>query len=159
MYKEIYLKLADGGEKAFPFLANASTAIRFKMTFRKELSDSIANIVKAAGIEKIAYIAAISGQEKEAVDLGKVDAETLSVFISIAGSGELQTISELAYIMNQAALKADMTRLSVEGYLDWLDQFESLEFLNHIADFIGIYSGNRITSSDVKKKRDQQSGE
>ena len=43
----------------------------------------------------------------------------------------------------------------MESYLDWLEQFETMEFLAHAMDFIMLYMNNRATSSVAKKKEDR----
>ena len=156
MYREITLMLADGSEKVFPFAANGGTAVRFRNVFHKELLASITGIVNSAGAGKLAELLKLS-QEAEAqgqtdIALDELAPETLQIFLSIAGSGELDAISKLAYIMNKAAEGADMKTLDVEGYLDWLEQFETMEFLTHAMDILGLYMSNRMTTSNPKKE-------
>lgn len=158
MYREITLTMADGSEKALPFLANGGTAVRFRMIFKKELLESITGIVKAVGPEQLsALMKTTQAAHDEGVDeisLEDIDPETLTAILSIAGSGEMDTISKLAFIMNRAAEGADMKALDVENYLDWLEQFETMEFLTHAMDFISLYMSNKATTSTMKKKVD-----
>lgn len=156
MFREITLQMADGTEKPVGFLANGGTAVRFRMIFNKELLASITDIVNATGADKLASLiklsqeAAAAGEDEIVLD--QLDPETLQIFLSIAGSGELDTISKLAFIMNKAAEGADMKMLDVEGYLDWLEQFETMEFLTHAMDILGLYMSNRMTASTPKKE-------
>lgn len=156
MYREITLMQADGSEKTIPFLANGGTAVRFRNVFHKELLASITSIVNAAGPDKLAALMKVSqdaeAQGKTDIALEDLDPETLQAVLSIAGSGELDAISKLAYIMNKAAEGADMKTLDVEGYLDWLEQFETMEFLTHAMDILGLYMSNRMTTSNPKKE-------
>lgn len=158
MFREITLTMADGSEKALPFLANGGTAVRFRMIFKKELLESITGIVKAVGPEQLsALMKTTQAAHDEGVDeisLEDIDPETLTAILSIAGSGEMDTISKLAFIMNRAAEGADMKALDVENYLDWLEQFETMEFLTHAMDFISLYMSNKATTSTMKKKVD-----
>ncbi len=155
MYKQINLELATGEKKDFGFLACGTTGLRYKMLFGEELLGAIASIVGAVGSSSISKIlgatqtAAATGQEN--LDLATVDADTLQAFIAIASSGKLDTVSKMAYVMNQQASGADMKKLSVDGYLDWLEQFETMEFLTHALDFIGLYMANREGTSSLKK--------
>lgn len=155
MYREITMQMSDGSEAAIPFNANGATAIRFRSVFGKELLGSIKDIVNAAGADKLLALMKLTGEAEAAgaedISLEDLDPETLQTFISIAGSGEMSTISELAYIMNRSAVGADMRSLDVEGYLDWLEEFESMEFLTRAMDIIGLYMGNRMTTSSPKK--------
>ena len=159
MFREITLTMADGSEKALPFLANGGTAVRFRMIFKKELLESITGIVKAVGPEQLsALMKTTQAAHDEGVDeisLEDIDPETLKAILSIAGSGEMDTISKLAFIMNKAAEGADMKALDIENYLDWLEQFETMEFLTHAMDFISLYMSNKATTSTMKKKVDR----
>ena len=152
MFTKISLQLADGSKKDVPFEANGATAIRYKEVFRKELMASITGIVDAIGTENLALLMAVSGKE---LSMDEMDPQLLKIILTIAGSGHLSSASELAYIMNASAEKKDMRSLSLDGYLDWLEQFESMEFLTHTMDFIGLYLGNRQSTS-VQKKEDAQ---
>lgn len=159
MFKEIELQLADGTKKSMPFLANATTAIRYRQLFQKELLGGITGIFGAVGPDRLLGLVRI-GQEAEAMGdeltLENVDGDTLQTLLSIAGSGELNTISQMAFIMNRQAERAEMGKLSLEQYLDWLEQFESMEFLTKAMDFIGLYMSNRAGTSAPKKDTAQR---
>ena len=68
MYREITLATADGQIKEFPFLANATTAIRFRQVFQKELLGSITAIVTSAGADQLARLLA-TAQAAEAAGI------------------------------------------------------------------------------------------
>ena len=53
--------------------------------------------------------------------------------------------------MNMAAVGSNMNELSMEKYLDWLDQFESMEFLTKSMEILDVYMSNRSTSVEPKK--------
>lgn len=61
---------------------------------------------------------------------------------------------EMAYIMARSAEGADMTKLSREDYLSWLEQFEALDLVrSDVTDAIlGIYSADGRTESAAKKE-------
>ena len=155
MFKKINLQLADGTEKEFSFLACGTTSIRYQQVFKKELLGGITSIVSSVGTEKLVGLVKIEREAQasgaEGIDLENVDPDTLQTLLSIAGSGELATISQMAFIMNRQAEKADMNQLNLEEYLDWLEQFESMEFLTRAMDFIGLYMNNRQSASTPKK--------
>lgn len=159
MHRDITLQMADGTEKSMPFVANGATALRFRMVFNKELVDSISNIMKHIGIEKISALmqsaAAAQAEGKDELSIADMSPDMIASAIAIVGSGEMNTVSELAYIMNAAAEKKDMSSLDANGYLDWLEQFETMEFLTHAMDFIMLYMNNRATTSIPKKKEDR----
>ena len=64
----------------------------------------------------------------------------------------MDTISELAFIMAKAAEKADMSKLNMETYIEWLEQFEPLDLTEASDGVVDIYLANSETSSEVKKK-------
>ncbi|MBO5526390.1 MAG: hypothetical protein J5993_06540 [Clostridia bacterium] len=150
MYREIVLKMADGDEKAIPFKATGTTSIRYKQLFKKELLGSITEIFEKVGSDELIRLMKDTGEEKKEED--NMSPETLQTLIKITGSGQLDTIQQMAYIMNMQAKNADMSKLSLEGYINWLDQFESFEFLTNSMEFIGLYMGNRETTSSQKKE-------
>lgn len=155
MFRKVTLATADGRIKEFNFLANATTAIRFRQVFQKELLGSITAIVSSAGSDQLAKLL-VSAQAAEAagkteIDLNEMDPELVGVLIKIAGSGELETISQMAYIMHEQAAKADMSQLSLSNYIDWLEQFDTMEFLTHAMDFISLYMSQRNATSTPKK--------
>lgn len=159
MFREIELQLADGSKKSMPFLANATTAIRYRQLFQKELLGGITGIFGAVGSDRLLDLVKM-GQAAEAaggeLTLENVDGDTMQTILSIAGSGELDTISKMAFIMNRQAEHAEMGKLNLEQYLDWLDQFEPMEFLTKAMDFIGLYMSNRAGTSTPKKDAAQQ---
>lgn len=163
MHTEINLQMADGTEKNVPFVANGATALRYRMVFGKELMDSISTIVNKLGIEKIASLMqsaqAAQAEGKEELELGDMSPEMIRSAIAIVSTGEMNTVSQLAYIMNAAAEKKDMSSLDVNGYLDWLEQFETMEFLTHAMGIIMLYMNNRATTSIPKKKEDRLIGQ
>lgn len=162
MYRTVTMMMADGAIRDVPFKSCGTTAVRFKMLFKKELLGSITSIIDAAGpegIERILKATQKAEQEgKESISIDDMDQETLQTVIKIGSSEELNTISEMAYIMNMAATGANMNELSIEKYLDWLDQFESMEFLTKSMEIIDIYMTNRETSVEPKKDTAQLTG-
>ena len=155
MYRTITMQLADGSTRNVPFKSCGTTAIRFKMLFGKELLGSITSIIYAAGPEGIKLLlgetekAALQG--KDSIDPNEMDPDTLKAVIKIAGSGEMDSISKLACIMNMAAVGSNMNELSMEGYMAWLDQFESMEFLTKSMEILDVYMSTRSTSVEPKK--------
>lgn len=156
MFRQIKLQLADGTEKEFPFLACGTTSTRFRMIFKKELLGSITGIINSIGTDQLTKLIKIEQKAveegKEELTLDDIDPDTLQLLLSITGSGELDTISKMAFIMNKQAEQSNMAELDLEKYLDWLEQFESMEFLVHAMDFIGLYMSNRTTTSKPKKE-------
>lgn len=64
----------------------------------------------------------------------------------------VDTLSELAFIMAQAAQMEDMSKLNMEVYIEWLEQFEPLDLTEAVEEIVDLYMGNSETISEVKKK-------
>lgn len=56
----------------------------------------------------------------------------------------VETITELAFIMNKQAEKADMTSLDYEGFLTWLEDFGAMTFIESAEDILNIYMDQTI---------------
>ena len=162
MYRTLTMMMADETTREIPFKSCATTGVRFKMIFKKELLGSITSIMYSAGPEGMQRIIEATQKAetegKETISLDEMDPETLQAIIKIGSSGELDTISKMAYIMNMAATGEDMNALSFEKYMDWLDQFDSMEFLTKSMEIIDIYMTNRETSVEPKKDTAQLTG-
>lgn len=65
-------------------------------------------------------------------------------------------ISELAFIMAMASEAKDgkvhLDKLSLDAFVDWLEQFEPLDIAMASEDIVDLYMGNQVTSSESKKK-------
>lgn len=64
---------------------------------------------------------------------------------------------KLGYIMAMSAAKADMNKLSEEGFYAWLETFDQFDMVDASADIVKFYMGNEQTLSTPKKKAGQQS--
>lgn len=151
MYKEIIMQMSDGSQKAIPFVANSAVKHRYNQTFKTELLDDVANIINSIQPEYFDKIMSSSD-----VDLANTDPETLRAFMSIAGHGHLDTIEKLAYIMHRTAT-GEKNKLGVDDWLDWLEEFETLEFTAHAGELIELYMSNVSGGSKLKKNPDQPS--
>lgn len=80
--------------------------------------------------------------------------DVLNEFTHVDGnySVAIDTISKLAFIMTMAATGEDMSKLSMEGYISWLDQFEPFDLTNAADSIVDLYIGNTVGTSEVKKK-------
>lgn len=66
---------------------------------------------------------------------------------------KLELIMELAYVMNkQAETKTikEMLNLNEENYIEWLSDFEPLDFVNAGADILNVYLCSRETETEAK---------
>ena len=137
MNKTVKMTLADGTEHGVSFRATGTTQIRYRMIFRKELMKSLASVAKSMS----------ATDESDGLEtLENMDSDGLSV------------IGELAYIMNLQAEGGDFSEASYDSYLEWLDQFDSMEMITHAPEIIEAYISSRATTSKAKKKNVQPTG-
>lgn len=68
-----------------------------------------------------------------------------------------EMIGELAYIMASDADRRDSMKLSLDGYVKWLEGFDPLAFVDGdvVNGIIALYQGNSYTQATAKKNQDQ----
>lgn len=71
------------------------------------------------------------------------------------GLGASNIVPELTYIMNMQALKKDMSKLNLESFYAWCEDFGALELLNHAEEILSLYIDNLEVDSKAKKKKEQ----
>lgn len=82
-------------------------------------------------------------------------ADLMTEFQSVGNDGGLgmNALQQLSYIMACAADPTkDMNRLNEVTYMDWLENFEPLDFADAAEGIIDLYLGNTKELSEVKKK-------
>ncbi len=45
-----------------------------------------------------------------------------------------------------------MTQLTDDDYMEWLDQFDSLEMMQAAKDIVNVYIGGKVSESELKKR-------
>ena len=121
MYREINLTTINGEEKAFKFLASATTAYRYRQIFNQDL---MVQLNKMQTLQN-------GGTPDESIDS--------TIF------------EKLAFIMNAQAEGKDMKTLNFESFMIWADQFEAMELITHAPEIVELYLGSKITTSVPKK--------
>jgi len=64
---------------------------------------------------------------------------------------DIEIIGRLAYLLNKQAIKADLAKLTEDDYIDWLEGFDSMAFIDSAQEIVGVYLGSRGNSSKAKK--------
>lgn len=59
----------------------------------------------------------------------------------------LEAVSELAYIMNKQAEGADMSKLSFDDFIKWLEGFGPMAFVDASESIVEAYTDSTATSS------------
>lgn len=73
-----------------------------------------------------------------------------------ADGADFSTTDKLAFIMNCQAKKMDMNRINDDMFMEWLEQFDSSTLIDNFNEFVGIYIGNKESTSNPKKEDGQQ---
>lgn len=74
----------------------------------------------------------------------------------IGDDADFTIVDKLAYIMNMSAVKADMNKLNEESFFGWIEQFDSSNSIKIAAEMINLYYGNKESTSESKKKDEEQ---
>lgn len=77
------------------------------------------------------------------VNFGKLGSENEAV--------DFELPSKMAYIMNSSAERKDMNKLNLDGYYEWLEQFEGDTLWQAQNEISGVYLVNQNTKSKPKK--------
>ena len=67
---------------------------------------------------------------------------------------------ELAYILARAGEGADMNKLNIDDYIEWLEDFEAAAWIDPdvVNEIMGIYYGNMDGLSSAKKNQGRPKG-
>lgn len=55
-----------------------------------------------------------------------------------------EVVMRLAYIMHNQAQKVDMNKLNEDGFIEWLEGFSSMAFVNSAEDIINAYMDSTV---------------
>lgn len=67
------------------------------------------------------------------------------------GDFDLDVVSKLAYLMANQAAHTDLKTLDTNKYVDWLDDYDSMAFMNAAQDVFNVYIRSEEKSSQAKK--------
>lgn len=56
----------------------------------------------------------------------------------------VEAVTKLAYIMAKQAEKADMNKLNEDGFIEWLEGFGSMAFVESAEDILNVYMDSTI---------------
>lgn len=56
----------------------------------------------------------------------------------------VEAVTQLAYIMAKQAEKADMNKLNEDGFIEWLEGFGSMAFVESAEDILNVYMDSTI---------------
>lgn len=70
-------------------------------------------------------------------------------------------LEKMGFVMAKFAETKDrkaMLKLNEDNFLEWLDRFDRLDYLNALADIRATYEGQMLTDADAKKNNAEQNG-
>jgi len=67
------------------------------------------------------------------------------------GEIDAEIVSKLAYLMSKQSAKVDLRTLNTEEYIAWLEEFDSMAFVDHAKEIFAVYIGSKGGSSKAKK--------
>lgn len=56
----------------------------------------------------------------------------------------VEAVTQLAYIMAKQAEKADMNKLNEDGFIEWLEGFGSMAFVESAEDILNVYMDSTV---------------
>lgn len=84
-------------------------------------------------------------------DLTKDATKLINDQNTLGDDADFSVSDKLAYIMNMAAIKADMNKINIDSFYEWIEQFDSSNSIEIMGDIIGIYFGTKKSTSEPKK--------
>lgn len=60
----------------------------------------------------------------------------------------LETVMQLAFIMSKQAEKADMTKLNEETFIEWLEGFGSMAFVEAAEEILNVYMDTTVSTAN-----------
>ena len=70
-------------------------------------------------------------------------------------------LEKMGFVMAKFAETKDrksMLKLNEDNFLEWLDHFDRVDYLNALADIRATYEGQMLTDADAKKNNAEQNG-
>ena len=64
-----------------------------------------------------------------------------------AQSEGVEAVTELAYIMSKQAEKADMNKLNYEEFINWLEDFSPMAFVETAEEILNVYVDSTVSTS------------
>lgn len=79
-------------------------------------------------------------------------ADILTGILANDGEIDYEVVSKLAYLMAmQANKQVDMSTVTYDGYVNWVEGFDSMAFINDSQDILDVYISSKKGASTTKK--------
>jgi hypothetical protein len=77
--------------------------------------------------------------------------DLLTGIIGKDGNFDIDVVSKLAFLMAKQAAKVDMTTLNMDQYVAWLEDFDSMAFIDNAENILNLFIKSRDNTSKAKK--------
>lgn len=77
--------------------------------------------------------------------------DLLSSAITADGDLDTEIVSKLAFLMSKQSAKVDLRALNEDEYIAWLEDFDSMAFVNNAREIFNVYMSSKGNSSKQKK--------
>lgn len=78
--------------------------------------------------------------------------DLLTGIVNAEGNFDVDVVSKLAFVMAKQAAKVDLNAQNMDTYIEWLEDFDSMAFIENINEIVEIYSNSKGNSSKQKKR-------
>ena len=77
--------------------------------------------------------------------------DLLNAMMFSGGDIDIDILGRLAFVLSKQAAKANMSALSEDEYIEWLEDFDSMAFMNNAQEILSVYIGSQENASKAKK--------
>ena len=77
--------------------------------------------------------------------------DLLAGIVTSDGNFDTEVVSKLAFLMAKQAAKVDLTTLNMNQYVEWLEDFDSMAFIDNAQDILDLFIKSKNNTSKSKK--------
>ena len=77
--------------------------------------------------------------------------DMLKSVVGADGDIDAEIISRLGYLMSKQAAKVDLSKLNDDEYITWLEDYDSMAFVNNAKEIFEVYLSSKGNTSKAKK--------
>lgn len=77
--------------------------------------------------------------------------DLLAGIVTSDGNFDTGVVSKLAFLMAKQAAKVDLAALNIDQYVEWLEDFDSMAFIDNAQDILDLFIKSKNNTSKSKK--------
>lgn len=77
--------------------------------------------------------------------------DLLTGIIDKDGNFDVDIVSKLAFLMTKQAAKIDLNTVSLDSYVEWLEDFDSMAFIDNAQNILNLFIKSKNGTSKAKK--------